>query len=72
MTLQMKKGNSSTKKKKHSRGNQFEVVMNEVMKELMSELMSAQFCNLLYQTVSVVATGKAGIMLPRIRNSATV
>ena len=31
-----KKGNSSTKKKKRSRGDQFEVVINGVMKELVS------------------------------------
>ena len=37
-TLRMKKGNSSTKKKKCSRGDQFEVVMNGVMKELVSAL----------------------------------
>ena len=36
ITLQTKKGNSSTKKKKRSRGDQFELVMNGVMKELVS------------------------------------
>ena len=35
-TLRTKKGNSSTKKKKRSRGDQFEVVINGVMKELVS------------------------------------
>ena len=35
-TLQTKKGNSSTKKKKRSRGDQFEVVINGVMKKLVS------------------------------------
>ena len=34
-TLQIKKGNNSTKMKKCSRGDQFELVMNGVMKELM-------------------------------------
>ena len=32
----MKKGNSSTKKKKHSRRDQFKMVMNGIMKKLMS------------------------------------
>ena len=38
MTLlfKRKKCNSCTKKKKHSRGDQFEIVMNGVMKELVS------------------------------------
>ena len=36
ITLQMKKGNSNTKRKKCSRGDKFEVVMNGVMKELVS------------------------------------
>ena len=36
MTLQTKKGNGRTKNKKHSRADQFEVVMNRVMKEMMS------------------------------------
>jgi len=35
-TTQVKKGISSSKKKKCSRGDQFEVVVNGVMKELVS------------------------------------
>ena len=45
-TLQMKKGNSSTKRKKRSRGDQFEVVMNGVMKELMSAQERNEECHL--------------------------
>ena len=35
-TTWIKKGISSSKKKKRSRGDQFEVVMNGIMKELVS------------------------------------
>ena len=46
ITFQIKKGNAITKKRKHSRGDQFWVVMNGVMKQLVSAQKPSGECHL--------------------------